>query len=103
MHTTAATVRAVDMAAGSVWPNQKKITHVSKRVAMVIPEIGLEDEPISPVKRDDTVTKRKPKTRIIRPPTKPWKLSPSPKAGMHIITSTMPRDWGSASRASWEA
>ena len=33
-------------------------------VAMVIPEIGFDEEPMSPVMRDDTVAKKKPKTRI---------------------------------------
>ena len=30
-------------------------------VAIVMPEIGLDEEPIRPVMRDDTVTKKKPK------------------------------------------
>src|SRR5512138_3216702 len=34
------------------------------RVAIVMPEIGLDDEPIRPVIRDDTVTKKKPKMTI---------------------------------------
>src|SRR6185503_5698626 len=40
------------------------VRQVRSRVATVMPEIGLEDDPISPVRRDDTVTKRKPKTMI---------------------------------------
>ena len=31
-------------------------------VAIVIPEMGFDDDPISPVMRDDTVAKKKPKT-----------------------------------------
>ena len=31
-------------------------------VAIVMPEIGFDDDPISPVMRDDTVTKKKPNT-----------------------------------------
>ena len=42
----------------------KKIRHVNSNVAMVMPEIGLLDEPISPVKREETVTKRNPKSTI---------------------------------------
>ena len=34
------------------------------RVAIVMPEIGLDDEPIRPVMRDETVAKKKPKMRI---------------------------------------
>ena len=44
--------------------------HVSSKVAMVMPEIGLEDEPISPVRRRETVTNRKPKTTIRTAPMK---------------------------------
>ncbi len=36
--------------------------HVKSSVATVMPLMGLDDEPISPVSRDDTVTKRNPKT-----------------------------------------
>ena len=46
----------------------RKMRHVSSSVATVIPEIGLDDEPISPVSRDETVTKRKPnRTMSIAP------------------------------------
>ncbi len=34
---------------------------VMSSVATVMPEMGFEDEPISPVSREDTVTKRKPR------------------------------------------
>ncbi len=33
-------------------------------VAIVIPEIGFDDEPMSPVMRDDTVAKKKPKSTM---------------------------------------
>src|SRR5438477_374856 len=39
--------------------------HVAMIVAMVMPEIGFEDEPIIPTIRDETVTKKKPNTIII--------------------------------------
>ena len=42
----------------------RKIRHVNSNVAIVMPDIGLLDEPISPVKREETVTKRKPKSTI---------------------------------------
>src|SRR5215213_230938 len=38
--------------------------HVRISVAIVMPEIGFDDDPIRPVMRDDTVTKKKPKTMI---------------------------------------
>ena len=52
-----------------VHPSATKITHVMISVAMVIPEIGFDDEPIRPVMRDDTVAKKKPK-RTIRTETR---------------------------------
>src|SRR6516225_1560613 len=54
MQTTAATVSAVSIADGPIRPNTKKTRHVISRVAMVMPEIGLDEEPTSPVSRDDT-------------------------------------------------
>src|SRR5437879_332722 len=56
MHTTDATVNAVSMAACPVCPMTKKMTQVNSKVAMVMPEIGFDEEPISPVRREDTVT-----------------------------------------------
>ncbi len=48
----------------------RKIRQVSSSVATVMPEIGLEDEPISPVSRDDTVTKRKPNSTMSSAPSR---------------------------------
>src|ERR1035441_10452571 len=42
--------------------------HVSIRVATVIPDMGLDEEPISPVSREDTVTNRNPNTTISTAP-----------------------------------
>ena len=39
---------------------------MSSSVATVMPEIGFDDEPISPVSREETVTNRKPSTTIRR-------------------------------------
>src|SRR3954463_3880537 len=38
------------------------MVQVRIRVAIVIPEIGLDEDPINPVMRDETVTKKKPNT-----------------------------------------
>ena len=46
----------------------RKTRHVSKSVATVMPEIGFDEEPISPVRRDDTVTNKKPKATISNAP-----------------------------------
>src|SRR5258708_29681133 len=43
---------------------------VNSKVATVIPEIGFDDEPISPVSRDDTVTNRNPNARIKSAPSR---------------------------------
>ena len=48
--------------AGAVQPMTRNMAQVAMRVAMAMPEIGFEDVPISPVMRDETVTKRNPKT-----------------------------------------
>src|SRR5579885_700920 len=71
MHTTAATMRAVSMAATPVRPRINKLRHVLKSVAMVMPEMGLDDEPPPLDSRDDTVTKRNPKRRIMTVPSIP--------------------------------
>src|SRR5437764_13894498 len=51
-----------------VQPNARKQRQVINKVATVMPEIGFDDEPISPVRRDETVTNRKPNTTISRAP-----------------------------------
>src|SRR6516225_2402920 len=64
MHTTAATVSAVRVALLSVRPSDTKARQVKSRAATVMPEIGLDDDPTSPVNRDDTVTNKKPSRTI---------------------------------------
>ena len=48
----------------------RNIKHVSSNVATVIPEIGFEEEPISPVSLDETVTNKKPKAMMRMAPVK---------------------------------
>src|SRR6476646_7034726 len=64
MHTTAATVRAASESALDVWPSDTNTRQVMSRAATVMPEIGFDDDPISPVNRDETVTNRKPRSTI---------------------------------------
>ena len=52
-------------------PSRTKIRQVSSSVAIVMPEIGFDDEPISPVSRDETVTNRNPNSTISTAPTMP--------------------------------
>src|SRR4029453_7971184 len=61
MQTTAPTQRAIGEYHSPVQPSATKIVQVRISVAIVIPEIGLDDDPISPTMRDETVTKKKPK------------------------------------------
>jgi hypothetical protein len=42
------------------------MTHVRMSVAMVMPEIGFDELPIKPTMREETVTKKKPKTTMSR-------------------------------------
>src|SRR2546428_5974068 len=49
-------------------PREKKMSEVMSSVATVMPEIGFEELPTSPVRRELTVTKRKPSTRISSEP-----------------------------------
>ena len=51
-------------AAEFLLPSATKIVQVRIRVAIVMPEIGFDEDPISPVIRDETVTKKKPKITI---------------------------------------
>src|SRR5687767_6387534 len=62
MQTTAPTQRAIGEYHSPVHPSATKIVQVRISVAIVIPEIGLDDEPISPTILDDTVTKKNPNT-----------------------------------------
>ena len=60
---------------------------VSRSVAIVIPEMGFDEEPISPVRRDDTVTKRKPKTTMRTAPTNLVPIPASRSIGAAMIAA----------------
>src|SRR5919201_4050685 len=66
-------IAAMDSAAilyGAVTqPSEKKMSDVMSSVATVIPEIGFDELPTSPVSRELTVTKRKPRTRMRNEPS----------------------------------
>src|SRR5580704_11036622 len=76
MHTTPPIDRATTLSTGLVMCSMRKIRQVNASVATVIPEIGFDDEPISPVKRDETVTKRKPKISTSPAPSTPLIRAP---------------------------
>src|SRR5574338_205752 len=62
IQTTAPTHSATGEYQSPVQPSATKMVHVRMSVAIVMPETGLDDEPISPTIRDETVTKKKPNT-----------------------------------------
>src|SRR6266850_1926907 len=62
MQTMAATLSAVTLYGGETHPRAKKMSEVISSVATVMPEMGFDELPTSPVKRELTVTKRKPRT-----------------------------------------
>src|SRR5215469_10543274 len=61
MQTTPPTESTSAPKAVAVQPRAKKTPEVAIRVAMVIPETGFAELPMSPVMREETVTKRNPK------------------------------------------
>ena len=61
---------AVTKYGGAVQPMTRKMRQVSNSVAIVMPEVGQEEEPTSPVRRDETVTKRNPKATMRTAPNK---------------------------------
>src|ERR1700735_2711622 len=71
MQTTAPIDRATTLSTGLVMWKVRKIKQVSASVATVIPEIGFDEEPISPVNRDETVTNKKPKISTRPAPSSP--------------------------------
>src|SRR5262245_2285034 len=62
MQTTPPMLMASAAKAGAVHPMTRNMAHVAIKVAIAIPEIGLDEVPIRPVMRDETVTNKKPKT-----------------------------------------
>ena len=76
----------------------RKIRQVNSSVATVIPEIGFDEEPISPVSREETVTNRKPKSTISTAATRlttsvvPCQLSEAPQVSVAQIASTSNSD-----------
>src|SRR5918993_1709929 len=61
MQTIAPTHSAIGEYQSPVHPSATKIVQVRISVAIVIPETGFDEDPISPTIRDETVTKKKPK------------------------------------------
>src|SRR5262245_12327823 len=64
MQTMAPTQIAIGEYMSPVQPRPTNSRHVRINVAIVMPEIGLDEVPMSPVMRDETVAKKKPKIRI---------------------------------------
>src|SRR5437588_6522254 len=66
--TTAATLKAAILYGGVTHPRAKKMSEVISSVATVMPEMGFDELPTSPVKRELTVTKRNPRIRMRNEP-----------------------------------
>src|SRR5262245_55268856 len=63
-HTSAAVVSAIALNPEPTQPTATNRPQVMSSVATVMPEMGFDDEPISPVMRLDTVTKKKPNSTM---------------------------------------
>jgi len=68
MQTMVPTVIAAIIPGIPVFPAAEKTRHVTRRVAIVIPETGLEEEPTIPTIREATVTKKKEKSTTMAAP-----------------------------------
>ena len=103
MQTIAAMDSAVTRYCSPIHPSRTKIRHVNSRVAIVIPEIGFDDDPISPVIRELTVTKRNPKSRIIAAPaTRPATLvGIRSDVAMTVTSKSEPAPTTQAGRSRW--
>ena len=70
MQTTPAIESAVSRNSGPIQPRRTKIRQTRSNVAIVMPEIGFEDEPITPVIRELTVTNKNPNNTTMMAPTR---------------------------------
>src|SRR5262245_36350516 len=90
MHTIAPTHSAIGAYMSPVHPSATNSRQVRISAAIVIPEMGFDDDPIRPVIREDTVAKKKPKIRMRMAATiLPWVGNPGVTA-RKIASSTEP-------------
>src|ERR1700682_167750 len=87
MQAMAAMLRAATLYGGVTHPRARKMSEVMSSVATVMPEMGLEELPTSPVRRELTVTKRNPRTRRSTAPS-----TLILNEGTSVQTTTMARD-----------
>ena len=101
MQTTPPIVIASAPKAGAVHPCTRKIAEVAISVAIVMPETGLAELPMSPTMRDATVTKRNPKTTTSREAAK-FASQPTcaPGTGLKVRKTNMIRPPAAADRQS---
>ena len=85
MQAMAAMESAAILYGADVQPSAKKMSEVMSSVATVMPLIGFDELPTSPVSRELTVTKRNPRTRMR---TAPRMLILSEGANMQAMTRT---------------
>ena len=70
-----------------VRPSATKTTQVAISVAIVMPEIGFDEVPMMPTMREDTVTKKNPKTTTSRPIRSEPGNGPCGKPGRTVMSS----------------
>ena len=68
MQAMAAMESAATLYGALTQPSDKKMSDVMSSVATVIPEMGFDELPTSPVRRELTVTKRNPRIRMRNEP-----------------------------------
>ena len=85
--TIAPTQSATAWYTSPVRPSATKTTQVAMIVAIVMPEIGLDEVPMMPTIREDTVTKKKPNTTTSRPIISEPGKGPCGKLGSTVMIS----------------
>src|SRR5688572_27512092 len=88
MQTIAPTQSAALWYASPPRPNERNRRVVPRSVAIVMPEIGFDDDPIRPTMREETATKKKPKIRMSTPVRRLAGNPPVGRFGRNAITRT---------------
>src|SRR2546427_1298693 len=70
MHTTAPIISASRLYVEPSQPRARNTPHVAIKTPIVMPDSGHDVDPTSPVIRDETTEKRKPRTRMSTAPSK---------------------------------
>jgi hypothetical protein len=96
-HTTVPTVSMAARAEASVQPRARNTTLTPSSVTSAIPDVGLEETPMSPTMREDTTTNVRPKTATPIAATARWMTLISPASSPGTATSITTTRAGNAS------